>query len=83
MVAWPPEYGGPGWDATQRHIWEEECAAAGTPMVLPFGVAMVAPVIYTFGTPEQKERFLPGIRAGEARKLRWRDVSSTRTLTPE
>ncbi len=33
--------------------------------ILPFGVAMLAPVIYTFGTEEQKERFLPGIHNGE------------------
>jgi len=43
-----------GWDATQRHIWEEECALAGTPPILPFGVNMVAPVIMAFGSPEQK-----------------------------
>jgi hypothetical protein len=33
-------------------------------MILPFGVAMLAPVIYTFATEEQKARFLPGIRDG-------------------
>ena len=44
-VAWPKEYGGPGWDATQRHIWDEECARVGAPTVLPFGVSMVAPVL--------------------------------------
>src|SRR3954471_19494418 len=41
---WPKEYGGTGWTAVQKHIWEEECARAGTPIILPFGVAMVAPV---------------------------------------
>ncbi len=59
--AWPVEYGGPGWDATQRHIWEEECAIAGTPPILPFGVNMVAPVIMAFGSPEQKAYYLPRI----------------------
>ena len=63
-VAWPVEYGGTGWNATQRHIWEEECASAGTPMVLPFGVAMVAPVIMKFGNAAQKERYLPRIADG-------------------
>ena len=38
---------------------------AGAPPVSPFGVAMVGPVIYTFGSPEQKERWLPGITSGE------------------
>ncbi len=63
--AWPKEYGGTGWSATQRYIWLEENARAETIPPLPFGVSMVGPVIYTFGTPEQKARFLPGILSGE------------------
>ncbi len=63
-VAWPVEWGGTGWNATQRHIWEEECASAGTPMVLPFGVAMVAPVIMKFGNDQQKQYYLPRIADG-------------------
>ena len=63
-VAWPVEWGGTGWNATQRHIWEEECASAGTPMVLPFGVAMVAPVIMKFGNDAQKQHYLPRIADG-------------------
>ena len=63
-VAWPVEWGGTGWTATQRHIWDEECASAGTPMVLPFGVAMVAPVIMKFGNQAQKDYYLPRIAAG-------------------
>jgi len=62
---WPVEYGGTGWTATQRYIWLEENARAETIPPLPFGVSMVGPVIYTFGTPEQKQRFLPGILSGE------------------
>jgi alkylation response protein AidB-like acyl-CoA dehydrogenase len=63
--AWPVEYGGTGWTATQRYIWLEENARAETVPPLPFGVSMVGPVIYTFGTPEQKQRFLPGILSGD------------------
>ncbi len=63
--AWPKEYGGTGWTATQRYIWLEENARAETIPPLPFGVSMVGPVIYTFGTPEQKKRFLPGILSGD------------------
>jgi alkylation response protein AidB-like acyl-CoA dehydrogenase len=59
--AWPAEYGGPGWSAIQRHIWEEECARAGTPVILPFGVNMVAPVIMAFGNEAQKRHYLPRI----------------------
>ncbi len=62
---WPKEFGGPGWNAIQRHLFEEECALAGSPRVVPFGPVMVAPVIMAFGTPEQQKRFLPGIASGE------------------
>ncbi len=63
--AWPVEYGGPGWTATQRFIWSEETARADCIRIMPFGVTMVGPVIYTFGTPEQKAHFLPRILSGE------------------
>ncbi|WP_426176293.1 acyl-CoA dehydrogenase family protein [Massilia sp. TWR1-2-2] len=62
---WPVEFGGPGWSAVQRHIWEEECARAGTPPILPFGVNMVAPVIMAFGSQAQKDYFLPRILSCE------------------
>jgi alkylation response protein AidB-like acyl-CoA dehydrogenase len=58
---WPVEFGGPGWSPVQRHIWDEECARAGTPPILPFGVNMVAPVIMAFGSQAQKDYFLPRI----------------------
>ncbi len=62
---WPREFGGPGWNAVQRHLFEEECALAGAPRIVPFGPVMVAPVIMTFGNAEQQKRFLPGIASGE------------------
>jgi alkylation response protein AidB-like acyl-CoA dehydrogenase len=62
---WPKEFGGPGWTAVQKHLFEEECALAGAPRVIPFGPVMVAPVIMAFGSPEQQKRFLPGIASGE------------------
>lgn len=63
--AWPVEYGGTGWTPTQRFIWSEETARADCVRLMPFGLAMVGPVIYTFGTPEQKAYFLPRILSGE------------------
>lgn len=62
---WPKEFGGPGWTAVQKHLFEEECALAGAPRIVPFGPVMVAPVIMAFGSPEQQKRFLPGIASGE------------------
>ena len=58
---WPSEYGGTGWTPMQKHIFEEECAAAGAPPVIAFGVTMVAPVIMAFGNQEQKDYYLPRI----------------------
>jgi len=62
---WPEEFGGPGWNPIEQIIFEEECALAGAPRQLDFGLRMVAPVIMTFGNDEQKKRFLPGILSGE------------------
>ncbi len=62
---WPVEYGGTGWTPVQRHIFEEEAAAAHAPPIIPFGVNMVAPVILRFGTEEQKQHYLPRILSSE------------------
>ncbi len=62
---WPVEYGGTGWTITQRYIWNEENARAETSPLLPFGLSMVGPVIYTFGNEEQKKRFIPGILSAD------------------
>tara|TARA_B110000014_G_scaffold32493_1_gene20477 strand:+ start:219 stop:1388 length:1170 start_codon:yes stop_codon:yes gene_type:complete len=58
---WPSKYGGTGWTSTQIYIFQKEFGLAGCPSILPFGVGMVGPVIYTFGNEEQKKRFLPDI----------------------
>jgi alkylation response protein AidB-like acyl-CoA dehydrogenase len=62
---WPTEFGGTGWDPVRQYIFEEECAAAGAPRLLPFGLKMVGPVIMRFGSGAQQRRFLPRILSGE------------------
>lgn len=62
---WPEEYGGTGWTPTQKYIYETERSAAGIPGSVPFGLSMVGPVIYQFGTPEQKAHYLPRILKSE------------------
>lgn len=62
--SWPKEYGGSGWSIEEQYIFDEELERAGAPTVTPMGVVYVGPVIYTFGTEEQKARWLPGIRDG-------------------
>ena len=60
-INWPKEYGGAGLTPTQIYILQTELAGANTPILIPFGVNMCGPVIYTFGTEEQKKKYLPGI----------------------
>ncbi|MGB8338083.1 MAG: acyl-CoA dehydrogenase family protein [Burkholderiales bacterium] len=62
---WPKQFGGPGWSPVQRHIFDEECADAGAPYIVPFGANMVAPVIMAFGNDAQKKYYLPRIQSGE------------------
>jgi len=63
--AWPVEYGGAKWTPLQRHLFEEELAIAATPRLMPFGLAMVAPVIMAFGDAAQIKHFLPRILSCE------------------
>lgn len=58
---WPVEYGGTGWTPTQKYIFAMEMGLYGAMEPVAFGVKMVAPVIYSFGNEEQKQRFLPDI----------------------
>ncbi len=62
---WPQEWGGPGWDARQIHIFEEECWLAGAPEVYAFGLRMLAPVLMAHGTEAQKREHLPRILSVE------------------
>lgn len=58
---WPRDFGGPGWTPVQQYIFIEENQAFPAPDLLSFGASMVGPVIYTFGSPDQKTRYLPRI----------------------
>lgn len=58
---WPKEWGGTGWNAVQRLIFEIETLKAGAPRMLPFGLTMIGPVLMKYSSTEQKERFLPRI----------------------
>ncbi|KPK16002.1 MAG: hypothetical protein AMJ62_07395 [Myxococcales bacterium SG8_38] len=62
---WPKEHGGTGWDAARRFIFTEEMELSGAPQLSVFGLSMVGPLIISFGTEEQKKRFLPKILSGE------------------
>ncbi len=65
VPAWPEEHGGPGWSITQKYIFNEECAKAGAPGLIPLGLRMLAPVLFKYGTQEQKDYYLPRMLSGE------------------
>jgi len=62
---WPREWGGTGWTALQRFIFETECALAGAPLVHPMGVRLVGPLLLHYGTEAQKREHLPRILSGQ------------------
>lgn len=64
-ASWPVKYGGTGWTAIEQLIWDVEASMAGAPIIQPFGINMVAPVIMTYGTEEQKRWYLPRILSCE------------------
>src|SRR6185312_14891495 len=62
---WPREHGGTGWTPQQRYIFEKECALADAPGLPGLGLKLLAPVLYTYGTPDQQAHYLPKILSGE------------------
>ncbi len=62
---WPVAHGGTGWSPTQHDLFACDLAEADAPPLAPMGTHMVGPVIMAFGTPEQQQRWLPGIRSGD------------------
>ena len=65
VPGWPVERGGTGWTARQIYVFEEECWLAGAPEVFAFGPKMLAPVLMQYGSPVQKDFYLPRILDSE------------------
>jgi alkylation response protein AidB-like acyl-CoA dehydrogenase len=64
----PEEYGGGGMGLSEVAIVCEEMGAAGCPLLLiVVSTAISAEVISRFGSPAQKEKYLPGLATGEAK----------------
>ncbi len=63
--AWPLEYGGTGWSLARRYLFAKELGLNGAPNTPPFGLGLVGPVIYTFGSEAQKRRYLPPILSSD------------------
>lgn len=62
---WPREFGGTGWSAVWKYIWERECGRVALPPDIGgMGIHMIGPILCGYGTPEQRSRYLPGILDG-------------------
>ena len=65
-IGWPEQWGGRDATLAEQVIFAEEYARAGVPgRVNHIGIELAGPTILTFGSDEQKQRFLPGIAAGK------------------
>lgn len=65
-ISWPKECGGRGATLAQQVVYHEEYAKAGGPgRVGHIGETLLGPTLIAFGSDDQKERLLPGIRNGE------------------
>jgi acyl-CoA dehydrogenase len=62
---WPAGYGGSGWTAVQHFIFDSEAGRAGAPILAPFGLKYLGPVLIKFGTETQRQQFLPRILSGD------------------
>lgn len=66
VVSWPEAYGGRGASLWRWLIFEEEYYRAGAPQrVTQNGIFLLAPTFFEFGTPEQKDHYLPRMAAAD------------------
>ena len=64
-IHWPVEFGGKAATPLQQYLFELECAMAGAPVQLAFGLRMLGPVLMKFGSAAHQQHFLPRILSGE------------------
>ena len=63
--AWPRAWGGCGWSARQRFLFDRECALNDAPVLFAGGLRSVGPLLIEMGTPLQRGRYLPAILSGD------------------
>jgi alkylation response protein AidB-like acyl-CoA dehydrogenase len=64
-VHWPREFGGMAATPLQQYLFELDCALAGAPIQLAFGLRMLGPVLMRYGSAAHQQHFLPRILSGE------------------
>jgi alkylation response protein AidB-like acyl-CoA dehydrogenase len=63
--AWPRAYGGMGLDPAKLLIFIEECERHGVARAPDQGIVMLGPILFEYGTAEQRARWLEPARTGE------------------
>ena len=64
-MTWPTEFGGGGRPPIERVIMAEAMIGTGAPIAASwFADRQFGPSIYSYGTPEQQEQYLPDMLAG-------------------
>ena len=63
--AWPRTWGGTGWSARQRFLFDRECALNDAPILFAGGIRSIGPLLIEIGTPFQRARYLPAILSGD------------------
>ena len=63
--AWPAAWGGTGWDARRRFLFDRECTLNDAPVLFAGGLRSVGPLLIEMGTQDQRERYLPPILSGD------------------
>ena len=64
-IGWPKEYGGGGRSQIEQAILNEEMGYRRAPRPGMIGLGIVGPALMKFGTPDQKEKYVPPIARGE------------------
>lgn len=60
-ATWPKAFGGQDWSVQQEHVFLQECALNAAPMLIPYGINMLGPVLHAFGNEAQQHAYLPAI----------------------
>ena len=62
---WPTEWGGRGWSVLEQLAFDEEMCTHDAPELNQVTFDMIGPVLARYGTPDQKNKFLPAIASGK------------------
>lgn len=63
--AWPVRWGGAGWSARRKFLFDRECALNDAPVLFAGGLRSLGPLLIELGTPAQRSRYLPPILSGD------------------